>query len=81
MKLKRLLMHRAKNRKNTTEVEIYCADCGKKFKITIGDLCYYHEIGLLVPNLCKECRQEKKQEHKKSREEKIIEKENIEHSI
>lgn len=81
MKLKRLLMHRAKNRKNITEVEISCAECGKIFKVTLGDLCYYHEIGLLLPNLCKECRLEKKQEHKKSREEKNIKTENIEHSI
>ena len=56
MKLQNLLRHRAKNRTNKTEVTLTCRDCGTPYSITVGELCWYHEVGNLVPTLCKECR-------------------------
>ena len=57
MKLQNLLKHRAKNRTNKTEVTLTCKDCGKHFPFTVGELCWYHEVGNLVPTLCKTCRE------------------------
>ena len=60
MRLQKLLEHREKNRKNKIEVKLVCKECGSEYIITIGDICWYHEMGYLTPNLCKSCREQKK---------------------
>ena len=62
MKLQNLLRHRANNRKNKTKVTLTCKDCGSQFFITVGELCWYHEVGNLVPTLCKSCREKIKKD-------------------
>lgn len=65
MKLLNLLEHRAKNRTNKTEVILTCKDCREQFPITVGELCWYHEVGNLIPTRCKNCRKKNKTKKQK----------------
>ena len=71
MKLQKMLSNRAKNRKNNNEVSFVCTKCGATWKSTVGEICWFHEIGNVVPTLCKDCRSEKKQQRREAYEAKI----------
>lgn len=60
MKLRNVLKNREKNRLNNTEIVIKCPKCNKDWITTIGEICWYHEVGNIVPVSCKECRDTKK---------------------
>lgn len=66
MKLQKMLSNRTKNRKNSNAVSFVCSKCGATWKSTVGEICWFHEIGNVVPTLCKECRAEKKQQRREA---------------
>ena len=43
-----------------------CKQCGKEFELSSGELEFYESKNLELPKRCKECRQEKKIERKKT---------------
>ena len=60
--------------KEYIEKTIICKDCGKDFKLSIGEQKFYEEKGLAHPTRCNECRQKRKAsfENKGKAEEKTI---------
>ena len=46
--------------KEYTEVDITCRNCGKSFKLSIGEQKFYDSKGFGYPVRCKECRAAKK---------------------
>ena len=57
--------------KEYTEIDIVCKNCGKSFKLSIGEQKFYDSKGFGYPVRCKECRAAKKASYETKKEEPV----------
>jgi RNase P subunit RPR2 len=53
------MQNKVKNRVSTQEYRYFCADCGKEVKITLAEIFFMDDRGLVVSKRCQECREVK----------------------